>query len=182
MSSRVLNNVSDLFFAIGDAIHSAGFGVSVSNYDEFGGEIGDAEVLIELERTGPAVKLADGRYVHTVSVTLHGVVARWRKYASLEAMNLATALERLVDLNRWGLPGRQCDLPEGMHCGPSIFQQGKGGYEAWGCSFTQRLAIGPDLTPEDPVIGGLPSVAWKVRDEGDQTDLDDPDQFKKLEV
>lgn len=182
MSSRQLNNVSDLFFAIGDAIHAAGFGVSVSNYDEFGGLVGDAEVLIEIERTGPGVKQNDGRHVHDVSVTLHCVVARWRKHAPLEAMNLATALERLVDSNRWGLPGRQCDLPDRMRCSPSIFQQGKGGYEAWGCSFNQRLAIGADRSPEDPVIGGLPLVAWKVPDEGDQTDLANPDQYRQLEV
>ncbi|RON16045.1 hypothetical protein [Pseudomonas frederiksbergensis] len=182
MSSRQLNNVSDLFFAIGDAIHGAGLGVSVSNYDEFGGEVGDAEVLIEIERTGPGVKLADGRHVHNVSVTLHAVVARWRKFAPLEAMNLATALERLVDSNRWGLPGRQCDLPENMHCSPSIFQQGKGGYEAWGCSFTQRLGIGRVRTPEDPVIGGMPLIAWRMPDDDNPPDLSDPDQYKPLEV
>lgn len=180
MSSRQLNSVSDLFFAIGDAIHAAGLGVAVSNYDDFSGEVGDAEVLIEIERTAPGIKQNDGRHVHQVSVTLHAVVARWRKFPALEAMNLATVLARLADSNRWKLPGRQCDLPDRIHCGPSIFQKGRDGYEAWGCSFTQGLAIGPDLTPEDPVIGGFPLVAWRVDPVG--TDAPGESEHKPLEV
>ena len=182
MSSLQLNNVSDLFFAIGDAIHAAGLGVVVSNYDDFSGEVGDAEVLIEIERTSPGIKQNDGRHVHNVSVTLQAVVARWRKFPSLEAMNLATVLARLADSNRWKLPGRQCNLPDSIRCCPSIFQKGRDGYEAWCCSFTQGLAIGPDRTPEDPVIGSLPSVAWRVADDPADLGVSDVSEHKTLEV
>jgi hypothetical protein len=180
MSFRPLNNVGDLFFAIGDAIHAAGLGVSVGNYDEFDGTVSDAMVLIELERTSPADKNNDGRHVHNVTVTLHAVVARWRKFANLEALNLATLLERLADNNRWGFHGRQCQYPSDMHSGPSIFQKGHDGYEAWGCTFHQALAPGPDKVPEDPMMGvpGMPLVAytWRV------DDIDDPAQYQPLEV
>ncbi|EMW3876299.1 hypothetical protein ABLT12_28595 [Pseudomonas aeruginosa] len=175
MSSRPLNQLSDLFFAIGDAVHAAGLGVSVANYEEFDGKVGDATVLIELERTTPATRHNDGRYVHDVSVTLHAVVARWRKYANLEAINLATALERLADCNRWGFHGRQCNYPEDLHSGPSIFQRGAEGYDAWGVTFRQRLAIG-EVEPE-PTLNTAPLVAftWRV-------DPDDPANYQPLEV
>lgn len=177
MSFRPLNKVSDLFFAIGDAIHAAGFGVDVANYDDFDGKVGDAMVLIEIERTSPATKSNDGRHVHDVTVTLHAVVARWRKFSALEAANLATLLERLADTNRWGFHGRQCQYPSDLHSGPSIFQKGRDGYDAWGCTFRQALAPGPDKLPEDPVMTGMPLVAesWRV------TDMDDPAQYRPLE-
>ena len=95
---RPLDKLSDLFFAIGDAIHAAGLGVNVANYEEWDGYVGDATVLIELERTSTSERQNDGRYAHNVSVTLHAVVARSRKFAALEAANLATCLERLTDL------------------------------------------------------------------------------------
>lgn len=173
---RPFNVTSDLFFAIGDAIHAAGLGVDVSNYDEFDGHVGDACVLIELERTAPGTRQPDGRYVHVVTVTLHAVVGRYRKFPALEAVNLATLLERLADCNRWGFSGRQCDIPDGLHSGPSIFQKGSGGYEAWCVTFQQGIAPGPDRVPEDPVISGLPLVSWKVED------FDDADKYQQLEA
>jgi hypothetical protein len=175
MPSRPLNQLSDLFFAIGDAVHGAGLGVSVANYEEFNGKVGDATVLIELERTSPATRQNDGRYAHDVTVTLHAVVARGRKHANLEAINLATALERLADCNRWGFHGRQCNYPEELHSGPSIFQRGADGYDAWGVTFRQRLAIG-EVTPE-PILNTAPLVAF-----GWQVNPDDPASYQQLEV
>lgn len=167
MSSRPLNKPSDLFFAIGDAIHAAGLGVSVSNYDDFEGMVSDAQVLIELERTAPGEMNNDGRPVHRVTVTLHAVVSKARPFSSLEAANLATALERLATHNRWGFSGRQCDLPENLRSGPSIFQRGATGYDAWGCTFIQGLAIGPERQAPDPYTGRrgdstTEPVVWKI--------------------
>lgn len=179
MSSRPLNQLSDLFFAIGEAIHAAGLGVDVANFDDFDGLTGHAQVLIELERTTPGTKQNDGRYVHNVSVTLHAVVARWRKFSALEAANLATALERLADCNRWGFAGRQCNLPEDLHSGPSMFQRGADGYDAWSATWRQGLAIG-EVEPEI-ILNGAPLVAysWQV---ASIADLDDPTNYQPLEV
>lgn len=178
MPSRPLNQLSDLFFAIGDAIHAAGLGVSVDNYDDFDGRVGHATVLIEIERTTPGERQNDGRYVHVVTVTLHAVVSRFRKHANLEAINLATALERLADCNRWGLPGRQCDLPAELHSGPSMFQRGADGYDAWSVTFRQGLAIGhvePEIT-----LSTAPLLVWQVADS--DVDINDPANFQPLEV
>lgn len=176
MPSRPLDKVSDLFFAIGDAILAADIGVNVGNYDDFAGLVGDATVLIELEGTAPADRANDGRLGHQITVTLHGVVAKWREHAALEAANLATLLERLATDNRWGLPGRQCSLPRDLRSGPSMFQTGAEGYDAWAASFTQTIYLGHELE-EDPTITAMPLAAfsWQV------TSLDDPAQYRPLE-
>jgi len=161
MPSRALNQLSDLFFAIAEAIQAAGLGVVVGNYDEFDGKVRDATVLIEIERTSPGVKQNDGRYAHQVTVTLHAVIARWRKHSVLEAANLATAIERLADSNRWGLPGNQCDLPVDLHSAPSMFQRGDDGYEAWACSFRQGISLGPPRT--------MPETFWPQPSETAET-------------
>ncbi|WP_122516779.1 hypothetical protein [Pseudomonas viridiflava] len=161
MSLRPLEKVSDLFFAIGDAIQAARLGVSVGNYDDFEGLIGDAQVLIEFERTSPGSRNNDGKLVHAVTVTLHAVISRARKFSSLEAANLTTALERLATDNRWGF-GRHADLPQNMRSGPSIFQRGATGYDAWGCTFVQNLAIGPERPMPDPGTGRRPPVGDEV--------------------
>lgn len=175
-SKRPLNQVSDLFFAIGDTIHAAGLGVDVANYDEWDGKVRDAVVLVEIERTAPAVKQPDGRYTHEVTVNLHAVVAGWRKFAALEAANLATCLERLADCNRWGFYGRNCDHPQGLHSSPSMFQRGGEGYNAWAANFRQQLT--PGEPPAEVRLNTAPLVAfaWRV------DDLDNPDNYVPLEV
>ena len=95
MSSRVLDKPSDLFFAIGDAILAADLGVDVGNYDDFSGVVGDATVLIEIERDGHGRRASDGRAAHDLTISLHGVVARWRAHSPLEAVNLASLLKAL---------------------------------------------------------------------------------------
>jgi len=172
---RPLDKLSDLFFAIGDAIHAAGIGVSVANYEEWDGYVGDATVLIELERTSTSERQNDGRYAHSVTVTLHAVVARSRKFAALEAGNLATCLERLADLNRWGFRGLNCEVPCDLHSGPSMFQKGDDGYDAWGVTF--RQVITPGLPIEEPRITGMPLVSWRLDDDSPRTE----DEFAPLE-
>lgn len=169
-SRRPLNQVSDLFFAIGDTIHAAQLGVDVANYDEWDGKVGDAVVLIELERTSPAARQQDGRQSHSVKVTLHAVVAGWRKFSALEAANLATVLERLADANRWGFHGRNCDLPTGLNSGPSMFQRGGEGYNAWAASFDQVLTPGePRDEPVYPSAALQLLASWRV-DDGEATE------------
>ncbi|MEC8917765.1 MAG: hypothetical protein VX796_09115 [Pseudomonadota bacterium] len=176
-STRPLAAPSDLFFAIGDALLAEIPEIAVGNYDEFDTPERDATVLIEFERTRPATRGNDGRYAHDFTITLHAVVGRWRRWAPLEAVNLATAVERVVDSNRWGLPSNQCDPPdpETMHNSPSIFQTGKHGYEAWGVTFNQTIYLGESWAPEDPVTVAAPLVAhaWQV-------DTSDPGNYQPL--
>lgn len=165
MSSRRLDRLSDLYFAIGDAIIALDLGVKVGNYNEFAGEVvGDGTILIELEGTRRTARSTEGRMGHRVRVTLHAVVGGWRDNANLEAANLAAVLQDLVDDSRWGLPGRQCGIPEEMTTGPSMYSEGRAGYEAWCVSFWQTIYLGPSLIEEDPVVSGMPLVvhSWQV--------------------
>lgn len=175
--SRPLNNPSDLFFAIGDALLAQIPEIRVGNYDEFDEPVGDAMVLIEFERTQPAVRGRDGRYAYNFTVTLHAVVGRWRRWAPLEATNLAAIIERLTADNRWSLPSNQVDPPEpdSLHSGPSIFKAGERGYEAWGVNFRQTIYLGESWASEDPVTTAPPGVAYAW-----QVDIDDPANYQPL--
>lgn len=167
-SKRPLNQVSDLFFAIGDAIHAAQIGVDVANYDEWDGKVRDAVVLIEIERTAPALRQSDGRQSHAVKVTLHAVVAGWRKFSALEATNLATLLERLANSNRWGFHGLNCDIPQGLHSGPSMFQRGGEGYNAWAATFDQVVTPGaPGYETIYPSASLQMLASWRIDDEAE---------------
>lgn len=175
MPLKAIANPSELFFAIGDSIIAAGFGVDVGNYDDFDGTVRDATVLIEFEASAPATRRNDGRFAHDYRITLHGVVAKWRKHAVLEAMNLSALLERLVDVNNWGISGQQCDPPRDVRSAPSMFQKGAEGYEAWGVTFSQCIYLGESLLEEDPVTVAGPFVAraWEV-------DINDASQYQPL--
>lgn len=173
--SRLLNNPSDLFFAIGDDLIEKIPEISVGNYDEFDEPIGDAMVLIEFERTMPAIRGRDGRYAHSFAVTLHAVVGRWRRWAPLEATNLAAIIERIADNNRWALPPDQVDPPEDMHSSPSIFKSGERGYEAWGVNFRQTIYLGESWAIEDPITTAPAGIAYAW-----QVDIDDPANYQTL--
>lgn len=177
MSSRRLDRLSDLYFAMGESIIARDLGISVGNYNEFTGEaLEDATVLIEIEGTRRGTRSNEGRSGRLVRVTLHAVVAKWRENANLEAVNLADVLQDIVEENRWGLPGRQCDIPKEITTGPSMYSEGKNGYEAWCCSFQQMVYLG-DVLFEDPAVVGMPMVArsWEV------PSVDDPASYQKLE-
>ena len=175
MSSRVLDKPSDLFFAIGDAILAADLGVDVGNYDDFSGVVGDATVLIEIERDGHGRRASDGRAAHDLTISLHGVVARWRAHSPLEAVNLASLLKDLATDNRWGLPGAQCDIPRNVEAVPSMFSTGESGYNAWAATFTQTIYIGQPLL-DDPVI----SPAWRSWEIVVGTGSGLPEDFKEV--
>jgi hypothetical protein len=179
MPSKRLDRLSDLFFAVGDAIIALNLGVNVGNYNEFAGDVvGDGTILIEIEGTKRVARSNEGRTGHRVRVTLHAVVGGWREHANLEAANLASVLQDLVDDTRWGLPGRQCSIPEEMSTGPSMYSEGRAGYEAWCVTFWQTIYLGPSLLEEDPVITALPKVAysWQV------PSVSDPGNYQPIEV
>ena len=178
MSSRKLSSPSDLYFAVGDAIVALDLGLSVGNYNEFAGEVlGDGTILIEIESTKRVPRSAEGRIGHRVRVTLHAVVGAWRENSNLEACNLASILATRADDSRWGLPGRQCGVPEDITTSPSMYSEGHKGYEAWCVSFWQTVYLGPSLLDEDPAVTALPLYAmrWQV------PSIDDPANYRPLD-
>lgn len=169
MSYRPLEQPSDLFDAIRAVLLDRLRGVRVDNYDEFGSaETGlheiDGEILIEFERVTPTERWPDGRFGYDYSITLHSVVGRHRHRAAIEAVNLAAAVQRVATDTIWGLPPDQIKRPEQMRAEPSLFKEGSDGYDAWGVSFSQRIALGPVLAEEDPKVVGHAGIAWLSRD------------------
>lgn len=170
---KTLAEPSDLFDAIRETLLERLRGVQVDDYAGFEHDtVVDALVLIEFEQSAPATRGNDGRYCHEFTLMVHGVVGRQRKRAGLAAINLASAIERIVDLNCWGIDPDQIDVPEAIHSEPSLFKSGAHGFEAWGCNFRQRVYLGDSGYPEDPVLGGMPFV--DVNASGDFERWDDP--------
>lgn len=182
MSYRQLSQPSDLFDAIAAVLLERINDISVDNYDDFGsaepGRAGTgAEILIEFERTTPADRAPDGRYGYEYAITLHCVVGRHRHRAALEAVNLAAVVQRVATDALWGLPVDQAKRPEQLRAEPSFFKEGAHGYDAWGVSFTQCVALGPSLAPEDPVTTSMPKAVWSV---DGVPDVDDAANYRPL--
>lgn len=182
MSFRPLSQPSDLFDAIAEVLLERINDITVDNYDDFGSaepvRAGTgAEILVEFERTTPADRSPDGRYGYEYAITLHCVVGRHRHRAALEAVNLAAVVQRVATDALWGLPVDQVKRPEQLRAEPSFFKEGAHGYDAWGVSFIQYVALGPSLAPEDPVTVGMPQAAWKVDND---IDVDDEANYQPL--
>ena len=184
MSLAVIEQPSEVFDGIADTLMARIDGITVGNYDEFNDVVGDAMVLIEFEQSAPATHSNDGRPGSRYRITLHGVVAKQRRRAPLEAVNLTNALQRIVVSkrdHRWGFSHLAIGSPENVSSAPSMFQDGRNGYEAWGVSFEQVIYVGEPLAdPEATPLGepGMPMIVWNANDPDDPRDIDNPDDYR----
>jgi len=182
----VIEQPSEVFDRIADALVARINGITVGNYDEFNGVTGDAEVLIEFERSAPANHSNDGRPGSRYRITLHGVVAKRRRRAPLEAVNLTSALQRVVVSkadHRWGISHRAISAPEDVSSAPSMFSGGEHGYEAWAVSFEQVIYLGPPFPdPEATKLGDNPTgmISWNAS--GDDGASNDPNDYEPLDA
>jgi len=185
MSLPVIEQPSEVFDQISGKLIERISGITVGNYDEFNGVVGDAMVLIEFERSAPANHSNDGRPGSRYRITLHGVVAKRRHRAPLEAVNLTSALQRVVTTkadHRWGISHLAISAPEEVSSAPSMFSGGEHGYEAWAVSFEQVIYLGPAAPdPEATKLGdnatGL--IAWNASSDGGDAS-DDPNDYEQL--
>lgn len=181
-----LASVPQYFDAIADAIRAGTYITEVANYEDFDDQVADGAVLIEFETAGHADTNHEGRFGHRLTVTLHCVMSRARPRASLDAADLALAMQRLVDNNRWGFSPRQVKAPTDIRSEPSMFKadtSGTGGYDAWGCSFEQIIHLGPVFAiDEDDIAAGAPMLSPNPGDYGkdDAPDLTDPGVYRPL--
>lgn len=192
MSLAVIEQPSEVFDGIADTLMARIAGITIGNYDEFNGVTGDAMVLIEFEQSSPAKHSNDGRPGSRYRITLHGVVAKRRRRAPLEAVNLTNALQRVVSAkadHRWGFSHRAIAAPENVSSAPSMFAGGEHGYEAWGVSFEQVVYMGESLPdPEATPLGdnGTGMIVWNANDPAaadtpdDPVDTDNPDDYRPI--
>lgn len=184
MSSAVIEQPSDVFDAIAATLQERIAGITIGNYDEFGGIVGDAMVLIEFEQASPVPGSNDGRPGDRHRITLHGLVARHRRRAPVEALNLASAISRVArDARycRWGFSSKAIRAPENVASSPSVFMEGERGYDGWGVSFEQIVYLGdPAPDPEATPLGdpGMPMIVWNANDPDDPRDIDNPDDYR----
>jgi hypothetical protein len=186
MSLAVIEQPSEVFDGITETLLARIAGITVGNYDEFNGVTGDAMVLIEFEQSSPAKHSNDGRPGSRYRITLHGVVAKHRRRAPLEAVNLTSALQRVVAAkaaHRWGFNHRAIGVPENVSSAPSMFAGGEHGYEAWGVSFEQVIYVGEPLAdPEATPLGvpGMPMIVWNANDPDDPRNIDSTDDYRPV--
>ena len=182
MSSTLkeINNPSELYDAIQSAIEKnltdAGTDISVGGYSDWGPESEKPrEILIELGMMTPGKLSNDGRKSQTFEVILYACFSRGEKKAALLAMNLASALARLADRNRWGFHHTACSRPENIQAEPSFMTQATDttkGFEAWECRFDQTVYLGSDPWADEEVRNII-AIAINPEDPDDDNEYND---------
>ena len=173
----VLDRPSQLYDAIKDTIEQAlkDSGVVVGGYSDWGPETGtDRQILIEFGPMVEGQQENDGRQAQDFEIVLYSVFSRGQKNASLQAMNLASGLARLVKHQRWGLQ-RLVQDPENIGAEPSFLtasSDASPGFDAWECRFNQRLLLGSDQWPEEE-SRSIIAVAINPEDPDDDSEYTD---------
>ena len=182
MSSTLkeVSNPSELYEAIKTAVETsldeAGSTLPVGGYSDWGPErCAPIQVLIELASMNPGTLRNDGRKAQQFEVVLYAVFSRGEKQAALQAMNLASALARLVDRNRWGFHHTACSQPENIQAEPSFLIESSNkhkGFEAWECRFQQTLYLGANPWADEQVRSMI-AIAINPEDPDDDNEYND---------
>lgn len=157
MSSIEIKWPSDYYRAIKNTLISRlGMDFSIQDYDSFTNiELIDRQVLIEFERSISGVSSNRGLYCHEFDMQIYALVSRCHDKAEVDAIDLASGLERIICDNKWGVKPDQIDFPTNIQSYPSIFKAGESGYVAWSVSFTQNVYLGEPLLDENILINQI---------------------------
>ncbi|HHG8731121.1 hypothetical protein ABKS78_23990 [Enterobacter cloacae] len=130
--------------------------IPVAGYDDIDRpEIKGPTVLIQLEDAHPGRRSPSGRYCHTQMITAHCVVPSSLPRAVLVATDLAYEVERIVDLNNWGISPECCGQPDIQVNGDTSFLFGWDGVEARGVQWQQNIYLGADYFDADEERAGI---------------------------
>jgi len=137
-------------------------GLAIESYDEFGKvDITEPSVLIQWEDAHPGQRQNDGRYNHQFMLTAHCIIPKGLPNALLQALDLATEVERLLERRALfrepdGNGGQvllvssdQVGMPQIQVNGDTSFLLGIDGVESRGVQWLQPLYLGRSLN--DPV-------------------------------
>lgn len=111
------------------------------------------QVLLEIGTADIGDLENDGRFALILECTLYGVISKAQTDAGLQAMNLAAALARHVQLNTWGYSTKAVSHPQKIALSESFLIKGGdqyAGFEAWEVSWHQGLKMGAPRLPRDP--------------------------------
>lgn len=119
--------------------------ITVMGYDDiWHQEVISPSVVIQLEDSHPGPRHPSGKYTHRMTVTAHCILPTSIPGAILQATDLAAEVERIVDLNNFGISVDCCGLPEIQVNGDTSFLFGIDGMVARGVQWIQPLYLGKD--------------------------------------
>ena len=145
-------------------------GLAIESYDEWGKvEITGPTILIQWEDGHPGERQKDGRYNHQFMLTAHCIIPKGQPNALLQALDLATEVERLLERRALfkepaAEPGKpdvllvksdQVGMPEIQVNGDTSWLLGIDGVESRGVQWLQPLFLGPSQFVEPEVRGGV---------------------------
>lgn len=147
-----LNKPSEFYDAVVNGLKDRiGGGVEVLNYADFNYQaVKGIQVYVEVDGFDPADTHNDGRHAQQLEIVVHCVVSRSIEKADLQALDLASAVSRVIKNNCWEL-GDKVEFPERIGAAPSVLSTGENAYEGWGVSFYQTVFLGDSLI-FDPAV------------------------------
>lgn len=144
-------------------------GLAIESYEEYGKtEITVPTILIQWEDGHPGQRQNDGRYNHSFMLTAHCIIPKGYPNAVLQALDLATEVERLLERRAlFKLPAgegigqtlmvkpEQVGMPKIQVNGDTSFLLGLDGVEARGVQWLQPLFLGPSLNSDSEIRAGF---------------------------
>jgi len=140
----------------------------------WGTEVTGPSVVIQFEDAHPGTRQATGRYTHRYIITAHCLVPTSTEKALLQAVDLTAEIERLIDLNRWGIDPKCIGAPEIQVNGDTSYLFGFDGVVARGVQWIQPLYLGQDYFADDEVR----SSVWLAVN---PKDPDNPEEYHQIE-
>ncbi|MGL5267154.1 MAG: hypothetical protein ACRC9E_13230 [Plesiomonas shigelloides] len=148
--------------------------IPVLGYEDFGSvPLNGPAVFIQFEDAHPSTRRPDGRYQHQFLITAHCVVPASVPRAVLVAIDLASEVERVIDLNTFGLSSSCCGQPDIQVNGDTGFMLGVDGVESRGVQWIQPLYLGAGAFTPSPIRDG-------VRFAVNPDNPDDPNAYRPL--
>jgi len=157
-------------------------GLAIESYDEYGKvDLKEPTILIQWEDGHPGQRQNDGRYNHQFMITAHCVIPKGLPNAVLQALDLATEVERLLERRVLfkvadGNGGEtllvssdQVGMPQIQVNGDTSFLLGIDGVEARGVQWLQPLYLGRSLNGDVEIREGF-SVAVNPLDPDDKSE------------
>lgn len=147
-----LNRPSEFYDAVVNGLKAKiSDDVDVLRYANFNHqEVRGIQLYVEIGDFGHAIRHSDGRRAQKMRINVHCIVSRGIEDADLKALDLASAVDRIVDTNCWDL-GVAVEVPENVSGNEGMMSTGKNAFEGWEVSWYQTIYLG-DVLIFDPTL------------------------------
>lgn len=147
-----LNKPSEFYTAVVDGLKTKlSADVDVLRYANFNTqEVQGIQLYVEIGDFGHAIRHPDGRRAQKMRINVHCIVSRGIEEADLKALDLASAVDRIVDVNCWEL-GEAVEVPENVSGNEGMMSTGENAFEGWEVSWYQTIYLG-EVSIFDPAV------------------------------